>query len=207
MTAAGRRRPGDLRYLLGLRVLPVRVARFHWRARREARRIGDRFSLVSATRPHDLRTLLKLARGRRRVVELGTGTGWTAIALALADPARAVITYDPVARPERELYLALSDASVRERITFVNEPGSNGPKDGLPVDLLYIDSCHGCQATIDEVNAWLPALRPGGLVVMDDFAHPEFPGVRDAVRRLELSGRQRGTMFVHSAGLAGAAIL
>jgi hypothetical protein len=34
--------------------------------------------------------LLSAARGRRRVVELGTGTAWTAISLALADQRRGV---------------------------------------------------------------------------------------------------------------------
>jgi predicted O-methyltransferase YrrM len=190
--------PGEVRYLLRLRVLPLRVAVFQWRARRQARRSGDRFSLVSATRPDDLATLLELARQRRRVVELGTGTGWTAIALALDDAQREVITYDPIERPERERYMALTGARVRERITFVNEPGSSGPRDDRRIDLLYIDSAHGRQGTIEELRAWRSALRPGALVVLDDFGHPEFPGVREAVCELELSGTRRGTLFVHA---------
>src|ERR1700691_5676695 len=88
----------DLRYLVKLRAVPLRVAWFEWRARRLASSTGDQFSLVSATRPDDLAVLLKLAQNRRRVVELGTGTGWTAIALALADAEREVITYVPICR-------------------------------------------------------------------------------------------------------------
>ena len=187
----------ELRYLFGLRVLPRRVALFDWRAHRLASRIGDEFSLVSATRPADLAVLLGLARGRRRVVELGTGTGWTALALALQDPQREVITYDPVYRPERERYLALVDRPVRERVIFVEAPGSSGPLDGHAVDLLYVDSAHGRRDTVEELHAWQPSLAPGALVVLDDFTHPEFPGVREAVHELGLSGRQRGTLFVH----------
>jgi hypothetical protein len=67
----------ELSFLIALRALPPRVALFQWRARRLALRIGDRFSLVSATRPQDLAELMSLARGRRHVVELGTGTAWT----------------------------------------------------------------------------------------------------------------------------------
>ena len=189
---------GDLRYLLRLRVLPLRVARFQWRARREARRTHDRFSLASVTRPNDLAILLKLAKGRRRVVELGTGTGWTALSLALADGKREVVTYDPVdRRRRREQYLAMATNRVRERVTYVKERGDTGPRDGAPVDLLFIDSDHGCQATIDEINAWRPALQPEALIVLKDFDHPEIPGVREAVQQLDLDGRQRGSLFVH----------
>jgi predicted O-methyltransferase YrrM len=197
MTRTLRRLRGDLRYLLRLRVLPLRVALFQWGAHREAQRTGDRFSLVSATRPADLALLLKLTRGRRRVVELGTGTGWTALSFALDDSEREVITYDPIDRQERERYMALADQSVRRRITFINEAGAIGRTDGRTIDLLYIDSDHDRQATIDQLNAWRPALRPGALVVLDDFDHPEFPGVREAVRQLGLNGRQFGTLFVH----------
>jgi len=191
-------RAADLRYLTRLRVLPARVASFQWRARRVASRTGDSFSLVSATRPDDLATLLRLARDRRRVVELGTGTGWTAIALALPDADREVITYDPVHRPERERYLSLAPARVRGQITFVDEPGAVGPRGQRAVELLYVDSAHGRQDTIDELNAWQPALAPGATVVLDDFTHPEFPGVREAVRELGLQGTQVGTLFVCS---------
>ena len=184
-----RRLPAELRYALTLRALPRPVAWFHWRARRLARRTGDRFSLTSATRSGDLALLLELAGGRRRVVELGTGTAWTALALALADPLREVITYDPVVRHERDRYLELVDPAVRTRIALLEEPGSAGPRDEHPIDLLYLDSSHG--------RAWQPALGPGALVVLDDYPHPDFPGVREAVSELGLDGTQRGTLFVH----------
>ena len=82
----------------GLRGLRPRVLWFHWRARRLAYRTGDLFSLVSVTRPADIRVLLELASGCNRIVELGTATGWTPITLALDDPARRVVTYDVLAR-------------------------------------------------------------------------------------------------------------
>ena len=193
----GQRLRRELRYLRSLRALPWRVALFDWRARRLASRIGDRFSLVSATRPADLATLLDLARNRLRVAELGTGTGWTALALAIADSRREVLTYDPTCRDERERYLELVAASVRRRITFVQAPGRSGPAGGQPIDLLYVDSAHDREETKEELQAWRPALAPGALVVFDDFSHPEFPGVAEAVHELGLTGEQVGTLFVH----------
>jgi methylase of polypeptide subunit release factors len=88
----------QLRFLIGLRVLPWRVAVFQWRAMRASIRRRDDFAQVSATRPQNLATLLAAAQGRKRIVELGTGNGWTAISLALVDPQRTVDSYDPIER-------------------------------------------------------------------------------------------------------------
>jgi len=86
---------------------------------------------------------------------------------------------------------------VRRRVTFVQAPGSSGPPDEHTIDLLYVDSTHGCEETKEELLAWQPALAPGALVVLDDFDHPGFPGVREAVRDLGLAGHRQGTLFVH----------
>jgi predicted O-methyltransferase YrrM len=187
----------ELRHALSLRALPRPVARFQWRAHRLARREGDQFSLISATRPADLAILLELAADRLRVVELGTATAWTAITLALADPAREVITYDPIEQALRGRYLALVGPEVRDRIRLVGAPGASGPRGPEPVDLLYIDSMHTRADTVSEYHAWRPVLRPGAVVVFDDYAHPDYPGVREAVAELDLAGSARGTMFVH----------
>lgn len=193
-----RRQLAELRGAARLRVLPPRVAWFHWRAHRLASRRRDLFTLRSATRPADLRVLLELARGRRRVVELGTATGWTAVSLALADPWREVVTYDILAREPREDYLRLANNQTRRRIEMVTEPGSSGPRDERPVDLLYIDSSHDRAETIAEVLAWRPVLLPGAMIVFDDFTHPEYPGVREAISELGLDGERRGTLYVHT---------
>lgn len=185
------------RALWQLRHLPPSVARFQWRARRQAERLRDEFSLVSATRPRDLATLLRLAGSRRRVVELGTGTAWTAIALALADREREVVTFDPVVRPEREAYLRLAGPQVASRIRLVDAPGDRGPDAAEPVDLLYIDSSHDRESVIAEFEAWRPQLAPGAVVALDDYDHEDFPGIRDAVSELRLTGERLGTLFVH----------
>jgi predicted O-methyltransferase YrrM len=188
---------GRVRLALSLRVLPPRVARFFWRARRHARRTGDRFSLASAARPAELAELLALARDRRTVIELGTGTAWSAIALALDDRARRVVTYDPCVRPEREAYLDLVGRGVREHIDLRDEPDSCGPRAGdPPVQLLFVDSLHERDSVVAAFRAWRAALAPDAVVVFHDYGHPEYPGVRQAVEDLELSGRENGGLFV-----------
>src|SRR3954467_7346591 len=77
-----------VRLLLATRALPRRAAVFQARAMLRAQRLGADWALQSSTRPADVAELLRLARGRRRAVELGTATGWTAGALLLAEPER-----------------------------------------------------------------------------------------------------------------------
>jgi hypothetical protein len=106
------------------------------------------------------------------------------------------VTYDPVERVEPHRYLALVAPDVRARIKLVVAPGSTGPQDPEPVDLLYIDSSHEREQTINEVRAWQPHLRPGAAVLFDDYTNPDFPGVQEAIKELGLAG-ERGTLFVH----------
>jgi predicted O-methyltransferase YrrM len=185
------------RRVLSLRALPPRVAVFYWRAHRHARRAGDSFSLVSAARPADLAELLALAGDRSVIVELGTGTAWSAIALALADGARRVISYDPCIRPQREAYLDLVRPSVRGRIDLRDRPDSQGPSPGdPPVQFLFIDSSHDRDSVMAAFSAWRDTLASAATVAFHDYDHPDYPGVRQAIVDLELSGRELGGLFV-----------
>lgn len=181
--------------------LPPSVVRFHARALRMALAQGDDFTLRSAAEPRQLAVLLRLARGRRRIVEIGTATGWTAAAFALADPARAVVSCDPVGQPGRDGYLRLLPPSALARIALVRASGVDAARiaDGPAVELLFIDASHERAATIGEWRAWRPRLAPGALVVFHDYGHPGFPGVAQAVEDLGLTGRRRDGMFVWQA--------
>ena len=187
-----------MRFAFSLRALPLRVAVFMFRARRHALRAGDEFTEASAIRPAELATLLRLARGRRAVTELGTGTAVSAIALALADGRRNVVTCDPCVRPERAAYLALAGPSARSRIEFRAQPDSDGPRPGDAVELLFIDSEHVRESVLAAFRAWRECLAAGAVVAFHDYDHPSYPGVREAVRELGLPGRSVGGMFVAS---------
>ncbi|MCW2994703.1 MAG: O-methyltransferase family 3 [Conexibacter sp.] len=190
-----------LRLLLRLAVaapaLPARVTWFHARALCVAISRHDHFTLRSMAAPHQLVVLVRLARGRRRVVELGTATGWTAAALALADPRRTVITCDPNVQPGRDRYLRLLSPATCARIALLRTTGlAAATLDAQPVDVLFVDASHERQATVDEWRAWRPRLAPGGIVIFHDYDHPDFPGVAQAVAELGLTGEQRAGMFV-----------
>jgi predicted O-methyltransferase YrrM len=186
-----------------LRSVPPRVALFYVRAWITALRSRDRFTLDSASRPSDVAGLLALARGHTRAVELGTGTAWTTIALALADEHRRIESYDPEVRTQRERYLRLVPESARSRIDLRAQPAEAGRPDPASVGFLFIDCAHDRETTVAAFRAWEAAVRPGGVVAFHDYDHPRYPGVRDAVRELGLPGVTRNGVFVWQRPAAG----
>lgn len=185
------------RLLLATRALPARAALFQARAMLRAQRLGDDWALRSSTRPADVAELLRIARGRRLAVELGTAAGWTSGALLLAEPKRRLMSFDPVVREHREAYLSLLPRRARERLELVAAPGHEAR--GVGVDLLFVDSSHDRDATIAEFRAWEPRLAPRALVVLHDYANPAYPGVAEAVAELGLSGREHAGLWLWEA--------
>jgi predicted O-methyltransferase YrrM len=175
--------------------LPPRVARFYLRALRTAHALGDRWSLDVATRPRELAEVLRLARGRGLVVEVGTATAWTALAVALAEPQRRVVSFDVEVRAHRERYVRLVPEAVRARVDLRLGPGERPPADVRDVELLFVDGAHDEASNVAVFEAWRPRLAPGALVLFHDFGDPAYPGVAAAVERLGLQGDARGRLF------------
>jgi predicted O-methyltransferase YrrM len=177
--------------------LPPRVALFYSRARRAAAREGDEWSLRSATGPDSLARILRLARGRTRVVEVGTGTAWTTAALLIADRERRVLSFDPKVWPQRDRYLALAGAGVTARLELVRAGGEEGPGERpWRPDMVFVDGSHDRDLTIATFRAWRPVLDSGAVVAFHDFENPEYPGVAEAIRELALDGEAERDVFV-----------
>jgi predicted O-methyltransferase YrrM len=49
-----------------------------------------------------------------------------------------------------------------------------------PIDLLYVDAGHGYSDVMADLEAWVPHVRPGGVIAGDDYEHPRYPGVKFA---------------------------
>ncbi len=208
MRAPDRSRPSALqvvdlaRLLVAHRVAPS-VSSFYLRALAVAVRNRDKRALRSSTRAYELTRLLRLAGDRRVVVEIGTSVAWTSAALALAQPGRRVISIDPVVPPQRERYLALLDGTTRAQLELVEGRGVDGPSalgqaGAPPVELLYLDGRHTCDANLAAFEAWRPALAPRAMVAFHDYGDPKFPGVAEAVSQLGLQGQVEGTLFSSS---------
>jgi predicted O-methyltransferase YrrM len=50
----------------------------------------------------------------------------------------------------------------------------------LPIDFLYIDAGHGYDSVRADLEAWVPCVKPGGVICGDDYGHPRYPGVKRA---------------------------
>jgi predicted O-methyltransferase YrrM len=184
-----------LRQAFYLVLLPRRARAFYLRALGRALRTRDRSSLCGVTRPRELVPLLRIARRSSRIVEVGTGTAWTSICLALSNPRARVASYDIEPIPYREPYIGMLDEQTRERIDWLTRDGSD-PVDEGPVDLVYIDASHERSDTLRTFLAWQDRVARGGGVAFHDYADSAWPGVTQAVRELGLDGEVHGHLFI-----------
>ena len=49
------------------------------------------------------------------------------------------------------------------------------------LDFIFIDAIHTYDAVMDDLDAWYPKVREGGIVCGHDWEHDQFPGVTKAV--------------------------
>lgn len=119
------------------------------------------------------RVLAVLAGNRRRIVEVGTAFGFSTLWLALGQPADGtIVTIDPDVSRTDQARGWWRDAGIPDqRITVVNAPaldalGAGEPALAGPFDLVFIDALKPEYAAY--LDALLPRLRPGALVVADN---------------------------------------
>ena len=193
--------PERLRSLAGqalaLPRLPPAATVFYARALRHGRGRGDTVSLAIAARPRELAELVRVARGAATVAEVGTGTAWTAIVLAIADRRRQVHSFDVAEHAQRAAYLALAPAEVRARLHLAVRDGRDGPPPDLPeLDFLFIDTSHELEETMTTFRLWSERLRAGGRAAFHDYDNEHYPGVAEAVAQLGLTGEERAGMYL-----------
>ncbi len=116
-----------------------------------------------------LLAVLVRATGARRIVEIGTAIGYSALWMASAlPPGGELVTIDPDRERTGRARRFWELAHVGERIRVVNAPALEAlPQLVGPFDLAFIDALkHEYQAYLEQV-LWL--LRPGGTVVVDNL--------------------------------------
>jgi predicted O-methyltransferase YrrM len=129
-------------------------------------------------------------------VELGTWLGASAIPVARAvrrwggtvtcvDTWAGDVHAQPT-RPEAPWMLVscaryLMDAGVGANVRLIPALTSEAAKCWTePIDYLYIDAAHDYASVKADLEAWVPHVKPGGLILGDDYEHRLFPGVREA---------------------------
>jgi hypothetical protein len=53
-----------------------------------------------------------------------------------------------------------------------------------PVDFVFIDAEHTYEGVLQDINAWMPHVRSGGLITGHDYKHVNFPGLTKAVHKV-----------------------
>ena len=135
--------------------------------------------------------LQELARGRR-VLEIGSAYGYSAVAMALAG-AVSVDAVDPhtwIPGSEGVMRGNLEAHGVADRVTIhlglswdvlpALEPGTYG--------LLFIDGDHSRGALMRDVTLGRPLLAPGGVIAAHDYGEAVNPDVRPLLDELYPGG-------------------
>jgi hypothetical protein len=61
-------------------------------------------------------------------------------------------------------------------------------RDGQRVGLLFVDDDHSYDGARRAIESWAPHLAPGARIAVDDYGHPDWPGVKEAVDALVTEG-------------------
>lgn len=150
--------------------------------------------------------LFKLCKaiGAKRVLDIGTYVGSSALAFALSGAHVTTVDIKPVNAPDAywaQVGRAMSPtdlmrtAGVMDRVRFVQSDAREYLKGAPPdnFDLISIDGWHEEHAVYDELGLALNRLTPGGLIFMHDVQWcPPPPGV-DAIPGPLKALRQRLT--------------
>ena len=136
----------------------------------EGMREGPRFANVSTSDGRLLR-LLAETTGAKRVVEIGTSTGESAVwfALALRTTGGHLFTHE--IDPERAKTAAenFQKAGVDDLVTIVlGDAHETVKQHDWPIDILFLDADQ--EGYIDYLDKLLPLVRPGGLIIAHNIS-------------------------------------
>lgn len=185
-----------LRECLGLaKSVLSRLRWLPWELRLRLRGHGPDFKIFTHLRLEEKLLLYKLAfelEPASVIVELGSYLGASSTFLAAAAKERGSIVYcvdtwtnEAMTEGPRDTYAEFMFNTQRyaEQIRPLRGRSLKVAKKFLePVDLLFLDADHSYRACRSDTEAWLPKVKPGGIVVFHDFGWAE--GVQRTVREM-----------------------
>lgn len=157
--------------------------------------------VAPAARRWDFLAGLMLELGLKSFVEVGCKEGRTTGHILKAIPEAHVIAIDPwIANPvpangdatredyaqwdfdkiEREFWGNVGEHTARcqqWRMTSIEAAARAAER---TFDLVFIDALHDYESVRDDIAAWTPLVRPGGVLAGHDFNH-QWPGVERAI--------------------------
>lgn len=173
-------------------------------------RVPRHFRNVRAATPEDVMTALADFAAQvpadQEIVELGVFQGRTALQMAWGASqghgahVTGVDAWDlpgntygpPFTDPESKAWARhhVTSLGYSGRITLIQEFASDAAAvyPGPPVGLLFVDDDHSYAGARRALESWAPHLAPGARIAVDDYGHPDWPGVKEAVDALVAEG-------------------
>lgn len=69
--------------------------------------------------------------------------------------------------------------------------------EGRPVGLLFVDADHSYEGARGDVASWTPYLADDAVIAFDDYGHPDWPGVKQAVDEMVGEGILEPVQIFH----------
>jgi caffeoyl-CoA O-methyltransferase len=133
---------------------------------------GERFANVSLTDGRLLRQLTE-AIGAKRVVELGTSTGYSGLWFAMALRTTGGHLHTHEIDPERAAVARknFAEAGVADLVTIIEGDAHQTVSQYTePIDVVFLDADK--EGYIDYLKKLLPLVRPGGLILAHNMHMP-----------------------------------
>lgn len=120
-----------------------------------------------------------------RALEIGVWRGaWSSVVLVNVPDAR-VHGVDPypgsLSEVRRTMQQRLSDLGVEDR--FVLSPDLSSLTSQEHFDVIHVDGEHSEAKVWSDLTFARDHLGPGGIIIVDDYRHPDFPGIASALFR------------------------
>jgi predicted O-methyltransferase YrrM len=150
-------------------------------------------------------------RGRLQVIDIGAGSGTTALSVLAEESDRITIT--TIDNDARALQYTKAAISYYGHLRNWRGRQSDSARaiynhGGQDIDLLLIDAGHTYKEVKADLEAWLPRLRTTGFVWVHDYGDPralgvrKSPGVKRAINEL-LRRRELSVVKIAGLGWAG----
>jgi hypothetical protein len=136
------------------------------------------FSQLWETERSTLADLAAKVPRRGVVVEIGTAQGGSSYIINEATEGREVNIFSFDIAPSPEAFEHLANTRVKI-YPLSSLEGAQRWRDlcGEPIDLLLIDGSHAFQHVFEDIQMWMPWLRPGGVAMFHDYDSDERGGL------------------------------
>lgn len=109
------------------------------------------------------------------------------------DTSRLYDTFLDNMSPVKKYYKAIRAASLQAVKQFEDNS----------LDFVFIDASHEYQDVKDDIIAWLPKVKPGGVLAGHDYKNPDFPGVEKAVHEILPKNESEGVCWIYEKPVQG----